>query len=149
MEKINLCKDCEYGRGYVELGICPVCGNGKLRGRSETSGLFCSNGCKDFPFAVSFIAQRNCFSAVYEKDYQIFITQKLSFEVLKMIRKKLAFNTVQLYKKINDGQPIAVINFLPEVWRIEAFFKELNISYLITPPLPYMSQKERCFPSTS
>ncbi len=146
MKSTDICKDCSYSKGYIELGICPVCGAKTLKGKVETRELFCSNGCEDFPFSVSFLPQRNCLNAIYKKNHHVFVNQKLSFDVLKKMKETLNINTVEIYNRLKNGQPIVTLSYLPDIWRLEAFLKTQNITYLIIPSLPYTSQKEKCFP---
>lgn len=142
----NLCKHCEYGNRFIDLGQCPECSTGRIVGDLHTRNIFCSNLHYITAVAVDFCGKQNCCDEVIFRNYEVIIVSDLSHKQLISIGKYIEKSPVQVYKAIkNSSSFFEQVDFY-KLLKIGRYLYENNISFHIEPELSVLYNFTVCFP---
>lgn len=145
----NLCKHCEYGNRFIDLGQCPECNTGRIVGDLHTRNIFCSNLHNISAIAVDFCGKQNCYDKVNLKEYEIIITSELPPKYILCVSKFINKTPVQIYKAIKEHFSICnKVNFY-NMLKLCKYLYDKNITFQVLPEIPLLPKFSKCFPKHS
>ncbi|MBQ8928542.1 MAG: hypothetical protein IJ055_09780 [Oscillospiraceae bacterium] len=142
----RLCDGCAYGARYVDLGVCPECGRGRLTGDLYTRELSCSGQHPVTQIGVDFDAPRNCSSRMLYKDFAIVITDGMSHGKLMHLSRWAEKTPVLVHKAIRSGDPVFTGMDVYMLLRTGKRLHDMGVSFKVCPALPVLPRFCDCFP---
>ncbi len=141
----SLCRHCEYGNRFIDLGQCPECETGRIVGDLHTRNIFCSNLHNITAVAVDFCGTKNCYEKDVFKSYEIIVNSELSHEQLIAVSNFTEQTPVQIYKSIKNGLPFCEKMDFYKTLKIGKYLYENNIDFKIKPDFPILYKFSECF----